>query len=257
MTWLIWNVRGVNKRYKQKEVRKILVNKHIKLAGLIETRVKQHNATRIVQNIVPGWDLHLNEIAWKGEYYTWSNKQQGDERVCSRLDRAIGNHEWMMAWGQVRNIKVPFRFFNIRAEHNKFQDIISAIWAKKLSRDRMGNIWLNLKALKLDLKKLNTEEFKYVGQNIEQARQSLAEIQVQMRRQWTDALQDQEKQTIIKLEKWSLIEESAIKQKSKAKWIQLGDSNNKYFSAVLKERTQRKQIIDYYRNYQGKNCGFL
>ncbi|XP_059310987.1 uncharacterized protein LOC132062428 [Lycium ferocissimum] len=200
---------GVNKRYKQKEVRKILTNKHIKLAGLIETRVRQHNAQRILQVSAPGWghidnyrhanngrvwliwdsthftvmtlrvedqlihclvtngdditcrltviygynsieqrkslwgylkdlvqgidspwlicrdfnaliypqdrlssnpvqyaeirdfgeclqDLHLNEVAWRRDYYTWNNKQYGEDRVCSRLDRALGNHEWMM-----------------------------------------------------------------------------------------------------------------------------------------------------------------
>ena len=51
-----------------------------------------------------------------------------------------------------------------------------------------------------------------------------------------------EKELLIKHEKWSLIEESALRQKSRIKWIQLGDANNKYFSSVIKERTQKKQV---------------
>lgn len=35
-----------------------------------------------------------------------------------------------------------------------------------------------------------------------------------------------------------------MKQKSIAKWIQLGDSNTKYISAVVKERSNRKQIME-------------
>lgn len=37
-------------------------------------------------------------------------------------------------------------------------------------------------------------------------------------------------------------EEGALKQKGRAKWIKLGDSNTRYFIAVIKERTHRKQI---------------
>lgn len=46
-------------------------------------------------------DLVLNELPWKGEYYTWTNKQQGDDQVCSRIDRCFENYEWMMKWGHI------------------------------------------------------------------------------------------------------------------------------------------------------------
>ena len=39
-----------------------------------------------------------------------------------------------------------------------------------------------------------------------------------------------------------MIEESALRQKARAKWIKLGDANNKYFSSVIKERTYKKHI---------------
>lgn len=40
---------------------------------------------------------------------------------------------------------------------------------------------------------------------------------------------DQEKQTIIKLEKQSNIEEATLRQNAKANWIELGTLNFKYF----------------------------
>ena len=39
MKWFFWNVRGMNKRYKQKKIKLLLKNK-VNLAGLVETRVK-------------------------------------------------------------------------------------------------------------------------------------------------------------------------------------------------------------------------
>lgn len=40
------------------------------------------------------------------------------------------------------------------------------------------------------------------------------------------------------------MEEGALKQIARAKQIKLGDSNSKYFAAIIKERQQRKQIIE-------------
>ncbi|XP_070026137.1 uncharacterized protein [Nicotiana sylvestris] len=56
----------------------------------------------------------------------------------------------------------------------------------------------------------------------------------------------------MNLKKWSLIEESILKQKSRAQWIQLGDSNSKYFAIIIKERIQRKQIKELKALKDGK-----
>ncbi|XP_059298114.1 uncharacterized protein LOC132050769 [Lycium ferocissimum] len=212
-------------------------------------------------------DLLLNELHWRGSYYTWSNKQQGGDRICSRLDRAFGNLEWMMKWGHVmveyelpnisdhspmvmiiqatqNTIKIPFRFFNVWAEHKQFLAIVEAAWCKKTNANKMRNIWAKLKDLKPKLKQLNNAEYRNITQILDKARFDLINIQKQIQLCYTDSLQNQEKTTMQELEKWSLIEESIMRQKSRARWIKLGDANTKYFSAVLKERTQRKQISE-------------
>lgn len=79
MKWLFWNVRGVNKRYKQKELRNYMKNNNIKLVGLVETRVKEHNAQNICQYTMPRWESIMNYqdarngriwVGWDPNYYT-------------------------------------------------------------------------------------------------------------------------------------------------------------------------------------------
>ena len=60
MKWLFWNVRGMNKRYKQKEIKLLLLQNKVTMAGLIETRVKEKNMKTVRKRIVPGWKMLNN-----------------------------------------------------------------------------------------------------------------------------------------------------------------------------------------------------
>lgn len=118
--------------------------------------------------------------------------------------------------------------------------IVEALWRKSYVHNKMKEVCVKLRNLQPVLRHLNNTDFKGISQNIDQARQELNRIQKQMNHNITDELVAQEKETLIKLEKWSMIEENTLRQKSRTKWIQLGDSNTKYFHIVMKERTQQK-----------------
>ncbi|XP_069143402.1 uncharacterized protein [Solanum lycopersicum] len=186
-------------------------------------------------------DMGVNELQWTGNYYTWTNKQCGKDRISSRIDRAFGNDEWMDKWGNVnvdygnpsisdhssmmiilqktqQHGKGSFKFFNVWTEHESFMEMVETIWKKEYGYNKMKQVWCKLKDLQHVLKKLNRKDFKYIGKQIDMARIEIAN----------------EKELLIKLEKWSLIEESALRQKSRIKWIQLGDANNKEFKMSLR-----------------------
>nr|XP_010321228.1 uncharacterized protein LOC104647500 [Solanum lycopersicum] len=113
---------------------------------------------------------------------------------------------------------------------------------QKHGSEVIKEIWNKLKALQPVLRQLNGREFQYIGQKIEKTRSELVELQEQLYSQARDELVAKEKELLINMEKWSMIEESALRQKARARWIKLGDANNKYFSSVIKERTQKKHI---------------
>ena len=53
-------MRGMNKRYKQKEIRLLLQQNKTSLSGLIEKRVKETNSKATLKAIAPGWKIIHN-----------------------------------------------------------------------------------------------------------------------------------------------------------------------------------------------------
>ena len=161
-------------------------------------------------------DIGINEIQWKGNYYTWNNKQIGYARSSSRIDRAFGNDTWMDKWGHVtleygnpgvsdhismqlllhqnyQQVRASFKFFNKWIEHKSFLELVEKVWKQKNGSDVMKMVWYKLKALQPVLNQLNRREFKYIGQQFEEARNELAGIQDQLYSQATDKLVTKEK----------------------------------------------------------------
>ena len=107
--------------------------------------------------------------------------------------------------------KGGFKFFNVWTEQESFMHMVENIWSKDYGYSKMKQVWCKLKDLQPVLEQLNRKEFKYIGKQIEMARMEVANIQTQLSVQVTDELIMQEKEMLIKLEKWSLIEESALR----------------------------------------------
>ena len=84
MKWLFWNVRGMNKRYKQKEIKMLIQNK-VCLAGLVETRVKNNKLSSVLKGIALGWQvLHNYEDSANGRIWViWDNNWYEVKKISS------------------------------------------------------------------------------------------------------------------------------------------------------------------------------
>jgi exonuclease III len=54
MKVLSWNIRGLNKAFKQREIRKVIRLWKISILCLVETKVRQENMDRVISNTLPG-----------------------------------------------------------------------------------------------------------------------------------------------------------------------------------------------------------
>ena len=184
--------------------------------------------------------MRITEVQWKGNYYTWTNKQIRNVRIASRIDRAFGNDNWIDKRGHAaieygnpgvsyhspmnlllhqsyHQIRVSFKFFNVWIKHESFMELVDTIWKHEYGSEVMRGIWYKLKALQPVLRQMNKKEFQFIGKKIEKARSELKELQEKLYNQAQDDLVIKEKELLIQLEKWSMLEENALRQKARAR----------------------------------------
>ncbi|XP_075080191.1 uncharacterized protein LOC142165728 [Nicotiana tabacum] len=272
MTWYTWNMRDINKSYKQKELKNYLKTVKIYLVGLVEIRVKQHNAMKILNNIAPGWGFHNNYqeadngriwLIWDGYKFSVNLLVVASQMVHRKVTDKTTVTEQLMTiiyWFQHYGAEVilmgcteyigpfnqPLSVGSLTFGLNivSLNHLSRRCGKKQLDNNPMKNIWMKLKALKPLCKKLNKEEFSCISQKIDITRQQLKLVREQIAQHYIDEQVIEEKEAAQVMEKWFLIEESVMRQKSRIFCIKLGDSNTKYFTAVIKERTVRKQIME-------------
>nr|XP_016472175.1 PREDICTED: uncharacterized protein LOC107794213 [Nicotiana tabacum] len=203
----------------------------------------------------------ITELQTSGRLFTWTNNH-----VYSRIDRALVNAQWMSTMPpslvhindpyfsdhsplcieveqESISRKKPFRFLNCLANHAEFEEIVKSSWSIHTQAKGTMTIWFKLKKVKGALKKLNSREFIGMENKIKSIRDRLKELQTQMRDiNHTTTQFEEEKELKQHLEKWSLIEESIYRQKSRIQWLKLGDSNSAYFYASMKGRRAQNYI---------------
>lgn len=57
MNVVVWNVRGVNTRYKQKGANKFKQSNEVGLIDILENKVKHENVCKIINKIAPSWSV--------------------------------------------------------------------------------------------------------------------------------------------------------------------------------------------------------
>ncbi|CAI9090377.1 OLC1v1025140C1 [Oldenlandia corymbosa var. corymbosa] len=145
----------------------------------------------------------LSEMKTQGAGFTWCNKQLGDKRIMSRLDRALVNKKWMdvftdavtwvkpaglsdhspliITWGNAPKIKQkPFRFFNMWITHPEYEELIQEGWSAMVKGTKQHQLIQKLSPLKQQLKALNRRQYADVELQEISKRKNLEEVQQQL-----------------------------------------------------------------------------
>ncbi|XP_074317080.1 uncharacterized protein LOC141653264 [Silene latifolia] len=218
----------------------------------------------------------LMDIPSTGAYYTWNNKQPPDTRVYSRLDKFLGNHDWLVAFpefmanflheghfdhspclvskgAKVGNQNRPFKYFNMWSSATGFKECVSKVWQQWVYGTKMYRVVRKLKLLKPELKKINKDHFSDIENSADIAQISLKQIQEQLINNPGDKdLMFKEYEAHQRFNTLFAAKMEFLKQKAKAHWLKDGDSNIAYFHGVIKA-IRNKNFLCQINDHWDKN----
>ncbi|XP_057250742.1 uncharacterized protein LOC130591438 [Beta vulgaris subsp. vulgaris] len=208
----------------------------------------------------------LDDIKSNGCYYTWNNKQQGSDRVFSKLDRVLGNDKWRDQFSTAeaifmeeglfdhtptlirvhegsRNIRAPFKYFHMWSMGEEFISKVQNAWNFEVRGCAMFKFTKKLKQVKIVLKEMNKQGFSQIHIEDTKAQIALQEAQKVLHLN-PNSIQAREREQLAAQEyqKVHAKYSSFMQQKSKLSWLKDGDENSKAFHNALKTRRLQNTI---------------
>ncbi|XP_062080783.1 uncharacterized protein LOC133785578 [Humulus lupulus] len=209
----------------------------------------------------------MEDLKYSGCFYTWTNKQRSEDRVYSKIDRAMVNLKWTDQYPNSEAVflpedtfdhrpilvsfylvvttgKQPFRYFRMWKEASSYATKVSINWNILASGSEMYKLVLKLKRLKQIFREINREVYHDIQKAEAQAKHCLLEIQESLHQ---DPLNESLiRQEILAREEFTRLNRAYLlflAPKAKASWVMNGDENTAIFHASLKARRIQNRIF--------------
>ena len=203
----------------------------------------------------------LIDMGFRGSSYTWRRGREERWCVAKRLDRVLCCPHARLKWHEATVTHLPFlasdhaplyiqlepevrgnprrrpfRFEAAWLSHPGFKELLSSSWQREISTPEA------LKKLHQTLRRWNKEVFGDVQMRKEKLMGEIKAIQDLLDQRHDDALLKKEEELLKEFECVLEQEEMLWFQKSREKWIDLGDRNTKFFHTSTVVRRSRNRV---------------
>ncbi|GJT89551.1 RNA-directed DNA polymerase, eukaryota, reverse transcriptase zinc-binding domain protein [Tanacetum coccineum] len=184
--------------------------------------------------------IEVKDLCSSGLFFTWTKniKKAGEGDETSVLK----NLAVIIIPNSMKRKKKAFKFANFVVDKESFIPTVEKGWKIKVDGLQMFQLVKKMRSLKIHLRKLNWQNGN-LFEKVEEVRDELMNIQRKIDKDpYNKTLRNAE---VAILKEYMTImedEEKLLFQKSKFKWLSLGDRNNSFFHKTLKGRYQRNRI---------------
>nr|XP_009786204.1 PREDICTED: uncharacterized protein LOC104234350 [Nicotiana sylvestris] len=210
-------------------------------------------------------DCGMVDASYKGLRFTWCNARGRHQRIWKRLDRVFINHHWTDKFSFIdiehlastgsdhtpmlvkcstseQPVIKYFKFLNFWIDRPNFKTIVQEAWNIDVEGNYMRRLQLKLKQVSSKLSQWSREKIGSVFDQVKEWEHKMQDLETEYIDNDVEDLRPQVHKAQAEHTKWLKCEESILKQRANIKWIEEGDSNTKYFHAIINERRRRTSI---------------
>ncbi|XP_071906092.1 uncharacterized protein [Coffea arabica] len=207
----------------------------------------------------------LFDGGFSGPNFTWCNNRHGRARIWKRLDRLLLNaayldihlsvtvshlarhpsdHAPLLMAVSTRLDGKPrcFRFINAWADYDDFRGVVKQSWEQECMGPPVHVLCRKLQRLRPIIQAWNKDRVGNFSNNVRKAEAEVAGLEQGMVGGGSDNELLRLHQAQARLNRALAMEEVLWKQRSRVKWLQLGDRNTKFFHSVVKQRRMQAVI---------------
>ncbi|CAB4313877.1 unnamed protein product [Prunus armeniaca] len=206
----------------------------------------------------------LIDLGFSGQCFTWEKKCTDNVVVRERLDRSLGNADWVLCWPNTQishglrvgpdhvpliidNSPSPgkrnkvLRFEASWAEDPDCKELIGGYWSGNI--EGSGNLVWHHKLMTCKMKLIQWRCDIMGGNNKQKIQARLRELE-RLHMAWaSDNTLQQQEAINADLEKLWKAEELYWCQRSRVNWLSAGDKNTRFFHLSTIQRRQRNKVL--------------
>ncbi|KAH7842957.1 hypothetical protein Vadar_011057 [Vaccinium darrowii] len=208
----------------------------------------------------------LVDLEFKGPKFTWRNNRADTDFIRERIDMAFANAKWRELYDQalvfgeaaigsnhnplilhttflLHKVGKPFRFESFWTTEEECRGIISEAWSKWWEGSKMVKVCKKLHGCQDKLKEWHRANFENLRFQIAITKEQLFDVQKQLDQGYNPDCIAFERVLTRRLEDLWQKDSMYWHQRSRIKWLHLGDKNSRFFHLTTIQRRQRNQIV--------------